>query len=259
MSVISLSVIEKVAKAVIIAVAVILAGRVSLNFLGKNMDKLKVDRTLTKFLFGAAKLVIYFIAIMIVAGSLGFEMSSLVALASVVSAAFALAASGVLSNLFGGILLLLTKPFGVDDYISISGQEGTVLEIGLVATKINTVDNKRITIPNSSISNSTIVNYSTEGKRRVDLVFSVGYENDGETVRQAIRKVAEAHGKVIDKQSIFVRTSAFNASDISYTLRVWCKTADYWDVYFDMLEQIKAEFDKEGISFAYPHMVMVSQ
>lgn len=242
----------KLLGAVVAAILVVIVGKVLMKLVNRTIERLHMDATLQKFLNAAAKVVIYFIAIMIVASALGFEMSSLVALASVVSAAFALAASGVLSNLFGGLLLLITKPFGVDDYVAISGVEGTVLEVGLINTKINTLDNKRITMPNSSISAATIVNYSTEGKRRVDLVFNVGYDNDMERVKTAIFATAENHDKVIDKDNIFVRVSAYNDCTISYTMRVWCKTADYWDVYFDLMEQVKKTFDQVGITMVYP-------
>ena len=130
--------------AVVTAILVVILGKLAIRLLNRTVKKLKIDPTLHKFLMAVCRVIIYFVAIMIVAGSLGFEMSSLVALASVVSAAFALAASGMLSNLFGGILLLLTKPFGVGDYIAVSGEEGRVLEIGILNTKINTMDNKRL-------------------------------------------------------------------------------------------------------------------
>lgn len=248
----------KLITAVFYAVLLLIVGKMALAWLEKHIGKMKVDQTLHKFLFAVARVILYFVAIMIVAGSLGFEMSSLVALASVVSAAFALAASGVLSNIFGGLLLLITKPFAVGDYVSVSGNEGTVLELGILATKINTVDNKRIVVPNSSISAATIVNYSTEGKRRVDLVFNVSYDSKVEAVKAAVVAAATAHEKVVDKENIFVRVSAYNDSNISYTVRVWCKTADYWDVYFDMIEQVKAEFDKTGVKMVYPTVNVVN-
>lgn len=244
----------KLLAAVLAAILVVIAGKILLRIMTKSIGKMKIDTTLQKFLISAVKVVVYFVAVMIVAGALGFQMSSMVALASVVSAAFALAASGTLSNLFGGILLLMTKPFGVDDYIAITGVEGTVQEIGILNTKINTVDNKRITMPNSSIASATITNYSVEGKRRVDLTFSVGYENDIERVKTAIRATAENHEKIIDKEKIFVRVSAYNDSTISYVLRVWCKTEDYWEVYHDMLEQVKHTFDQVGITMVFPTM-----
>lgn len=247
----------KILFAVIAAILVVVAGKLVLRFLDRHIGGMKVEPTLHKFLMAACRVVIYFIAIMIVAGSLGFELSSLVALASVVSAAFALAASGVLSNLFGGILLLITKPFTVGDYVTISGEEGIVQEVGILATKINTADNKRITMPNSGISSATIVNYSVEGKRRVDLVFAVGYDNDVERVKTAILATANNHELVIDKENTFVRVSAYNDSSISYTMRAWCKSADYWTVYYDLMEGVKKTFDQVGITMVYPYLNVI--
>jgi small conductance mechanosensitive channel len=244
----------KILGAVVAAILVIIAGKIIMRLMNRTIEKTNVEPTLHKFLTAAVRVVFYFVAIMIVAGALGFEMSSLVALASVVSAAFALAASNVLSNLFGGILLLVTKPFTVGDYIAVSGEEGTVLELGLVSTKINTLDNKRVTIPNSTIASATIVNYSKEGKRRVDLTFSVGYDNDMERVKKAICATAEHHELVLKNEEIFARVSAYNDSSISYMMRVWCKTEDYWTVYFDLLEEVKKTFDQVGITMVYPYL-----
>ena len=240
----------KLLAAILAAVLVVAVGKILLRLLRRSVGKTKMDTTLQKFLISAVKVVIYFVAAMIVAGSLGFEMSSLVALASVVSAAFALAASDTLSNLFGGILLLMTKPFGVNDYVSISGQEGTVQEVGLLNTKINTADNKRITMPNSSIASAVVINYSVEGRRRVDLTFRVGIENDMERVKTAIRATAENHEKVIDKDKIFVRVSGYQDSAASYLLQAWCLTRDYTQVYYDLMEQVKHTFDQVGITMA---------
>ena len=240
----------KLLAAILAAVLVVAVGKILLRLLRRSVGKTKMDTTLQKFLISAVKVVIYFVAAMIVAGSLGFEMSSLVALASVVSAAFALAASDTLSNLFGGILLLMTKPFGVNDYVSISGQEGTVQEVVLLNTKINTADNKRITMPNSSIASAVVINYSVEGRRRVDLTFRVGIENDMERVKTAIRATAENHEKVIDKDKIFVRVSGYQDSAASYLLQAWCLTGDYTQVYYDLMEQVKHTFDQVGITMA---------
>lgn len=238
--------------AVVAAILVVGASKFLLRFLTKTMTKCNMDATLAKFLTAATRGVVYFIAVVIVASALGFEMSSLVALASVVSASFALAASGALSNLFGGIMLLVAKPFGVGDYVAIAGVEGTVMEVSILNTKINTNDNKRITMPNSNIVAATVVNYTSEGKRRVDLVFSVGYENEIERVKTAIRATVENHEKVVDKDQIFVRVSAYNDSTISYTMRAWAKTEDYWDVHFDLMEQVKHTFDQVGITMVFP-------
>ncbi len=152
------------------------------------------------------------------------------------------------------MLLLITKPFAVGDYIDVGGMEGLVLEVGLLNTKINTLDNKRITMPNSNVSSSTITNYSTEGKRRVDIVFKVGYENDMETVKSTILATAAAHEKVVDKDNLFVRVSSYEEYTVAYTMRVWTETANYWDVYFDMMEQVKKSFDKAGVKMVYPYL-----
>lgn len=238
--------------AIVAAILVIAVGKFVLRFLTKTMNKCNMDPTLAKFLTAASRVVVYFIAVVIVASALGFEMSSLVALASVVSASFALAASGALSNLFGGIMLLVAKPFGVGDYVSIADVEGIVLEVSILNTKINTADNKRITMPNSNLAAATVVNYTSEGKRRVDLVFSVGYENDMERVKTAIRATVENHPKVVDKDQIFVRVSSYNDSTISYTMRAWANTEDYWEVYYDLMEQVKQTFDQVGITMVFP-------
>lgn len=242
----------KLLGAVVTALIVLFVGKFLLGVVNKTVEKARMDVTLQKFLNAASKVVIYFVAIMIVASALGFEMSSLVALASVVSAAFALAASGVLSNLFGGLLLLITKPFGVGDYVAVGGEEGIVLELGLLSTKINTADNKRITMPNSNIAGATIVNYSVEGKRRVDLVFNVSYDNDMERVKTAMVATAANHELVVDKDACFARVSGYNECTVSYTLRAWCKAEDYWTVHFDLMEQVKKTFDQVGITMTYP-------
>ncbi len=238
----------KLLAALVAAGLVVAAGKLLLRLFKRTVTKMKMDPTLERFLLSALKVVIYFVAVMIVAGALGFEMSSLVALASVVSAAFALAASGMLSNLFGGILLLMTKPFGVNDYVSISDQEGTVQEIGILNTKINTSDNKRITMPNSSIASATVINYSSEGKRRVDLTFQAGMENDMERVKTAIRATAENHPLVVDKNNLFVRFSGYQEGAATYLLQAWCKTGDYTQVYYDLIEQVRRTFEQVHIT-----------
>ena len=244
----------KLLAAVVAAILVVVVSKIIMRLMNRAIDKTNVDPTLQKFLISAVRVVMDFIATMIIAGALGFEMSSLVALASVVSAAFALAASNMLSNLFGGILLLLTKPFAVGDYIEVSSEEGYVLELGILNTKINTMDNKRVTIPNSTIASATIVNFSMEGKRRIELVFDVGYDNDMELVKSAICTAAKQHALVLQNEEIFVHVSGYKDSSVSYMMRVWCKTDDYWTVYFDLMENVKTVFDQLGITMVYPYL-----
>ena len=247
----------KLLAAILAAVLVVAVGKILLRLLRRSVGKTKMDTTLQKFLISAVKVVIYFVAAMIVAGSLGFEMSSLVALASVVSAAFALAASDTLSNLFGGVLLLVSKPFLVGDYVIAGGVEGTVLQIGLLNTQINTLDNKRISVPNSTISSATITNCSTEGKRRVDLTFSASYDNDTDQVKRALMEAVSEVDKIVnDPIPPFIRVSEYGESGINYVVKVWCLTSDYWEVYYDLLEKVKESFDRNGVEMPYNHVVI---
>ena len=224
--------------------------------LDKAISKLRVEKTLLRFFRSVVRVIVCFIWILVVAQEANFDAKYIVALASVLSAAFALAAQGSLSNLFGGVLLLMSKPFLVGDYVIAGGVEGTVLEIGLLNTQINTADNKRISVPNSTISGETITNCSTEGKRRVDLEFSASYEAPVEQVKRAIMEAVSEMDKVLNEPAPpFVRISAYRDSNIVYAARVWCLTADYWDVYFDLLEKVKESFDRNGIEMSYNRMV----
>ena len=146
------------------------------------------------------------------------------------------------------------KPFKVGDYIEVSGEEGTVAEISVVYTVIMTNDNKRITLPNGALTNSVIKNYTAEDKRRVDLVFTTAYSCDIEKTKALIIDIANEHPLTIKEPEPFVRLSKHGDSSLEYTLRVWCKTGDYWSVHFDIIEKVKREFDANGIEIPFPQM-----
>ena len=148
----------------------------------------------------------------------------------------------------------MSKPFKADDYIDAGEISGTVIAVGLVYTQLRTIDNKIIFIPNGTIAGQTITNYNTQEQRRVDLKFTVSYEDEPEKVIACIRSVIAAHPKALPEPEPFVRLSAYLDSSIEYTLRVWALTADFWDLYFDLLEQIGAAFDREGIDITYNHL-----
>ena len=168
--------------------------------------------------------------------------------------ALSLALQGILSNLAGGIMVMVSKPFAVGDYVDAAGLSGTVAEIGLVYTRLKTIDNKIIFVPNGEISGEKITNYNSQDRRRVDLSFAVSYEDDPERVKQVIREVVGAHPKALFTPEPFVRTTALGDSSVSYTLRVWCATEDYWELYYDLLEQVRAAFDRNGIGLTYNHL-----
>lgn len=223
----------------------------------KAISKLRIEKTLLRFFRSVIRVIVYFIWILVVAQEANFDAKYIVALASVLSAAFALAAQGSLTNLFGGVLLLMSKPFLVGDYVIAGGVEGTVLEIGLLNTQINTADNKRVSVPNSTISGATITNCSTEGKRRVDLEFSASYDAPVDLVKRAVMEAVSEMDKVLNEPTPpFVRIAEYRDSSIVYAVRVWCLTADYWDVHYDLLEKVKEAFDRNGVEMSYNHMIL---
>jgi small conductance mechanosensitive channel len=247
--------VDKAIGAAIVAILTFIVVKIVLGAVNHVMERMSVEMTLKKFVNNVAKFVAYFLMVLIIAGALGINTSSVVALASVLSAAFALAAQGALGNLFGGILLLLTKPFLVGDYVIAGGVEGTVLEIGLLSTRMNTLDNKRVSVPNGSISSATITNCSTEGKRRVDITVTASYDSPVETTKKAILQAVAATPKTLSEPAApFARVSNYGESSIEYTIRVWCLNADYWDVYFDLMENLKVYFDKNGVEMTYNHV-----
>mgnify|MGYP003309215453 FL=1 len=211
----------------------------------------KIDSSLRSFAVSFLSVVLYAILFVTVLMILGVPATSFVAVLTTCAAAIGLALQGSLSNFAGGIMILLFKPFKVGDYIEAAGESGTVSEISVVYTELLTVDNKRITIPNGTLTNSVIENYSSEDLRRVDLVFTTSYDCDMDTVKKVIGKVIENNPMALKNPAPFVRLSAHNDSALTYTVRIWCKNADYWDVNFDTIESVKKAFDENGIEIPY--------
>lgn len=224
-----------------------------LAFLGKAIDRSPLETTLARFLKPALRVAIYFLAGIIIAAKLGVDTSSVVAIASVFSAAFALAAQDALGNLFGGTLLLWTKPFVAGDYIITGGgAEGTVQEINLFYTTLVMIDNRHVTLPNGTLSGETITNCTTMGKRRMDLEIGVSFDTPIETAKQAFLEAVEmTDGTLAEPQPPFVGAMKFGENSVTYVLRVWTKTADYWTIYFALMENLKRSFDKHGVKTAY--------
>ena len=211
----------------------------------------KLDAGLRTFLASASSILLYVLLIITVAMILGVPVTSFITILASCGVAIGLALQGSLSNLAGGIMILLFKPFKVGDYIEAAGESGTVNEISVMYTEILTVDNKRITIPNGSITNSVIENYSAESTRRVDLTFNTAYSNDVEKVKSVIMGVVEKHPATLKTPEPFVRLSAHKESSLEYTVRIWCNAADYWDVYFDTMENVKKAFDENNIQIPF--------
>ncbi len=239
----------------IAVIALVIIGLKAIKWLKKwikTSPKLdKIDSSLRSFAVSFISVVLYALLFVTVLMILGVPATSFVAVLTTCAAAIGLALQGSLSNFAGGIMILLFKPFKVGDFIEAAGETGVVSEISVVYTELLTLDNKRITIPNGTLTNSVIENYSSEELRRVDLTFNTAYDCDIEKVKEIISKVVEAHPMVLKNPEPFVRLSAHNESALTYTVRIWCKNADYWDVNFDVLENVKKAFDENGIKIPY--------
>ena len=187
-------------------------------------------------------------------GYLGIDTSGLTALVTSLGVCAGLAVNGALSNLAGGILIIFTRPFKVDDYIEVDGSNnisGTVEDIQIVCTKLRTPDNKVIYVPNGALSNSNIINYSEKDTRRVDFNFSIAYENDFDKARLIITEICSSHALALSDPAPFVRMSEHGQSSINITARVWVKSEDYWTVKYDILENVKKAFDENNITIPY--------
>lgn len=218
------------------------------------LQKKSVDVTLTKFLHAFAEVTLKAFLFLIILGYWDVQLTGLAALVASGGVAIGLALQGSLSNFAGGFIILLIRPFKVGDYIETGIYQGSVEEIGLFYTKLTTVDNKLILIPNGSLSNGSLVNYSAKEKRRVDLTFSVSYENDVNHVKDVLIDVVNKQNFILSDPSYFVGITAHGPSSIDFTVRVWCKSEHYWDIHGSLLEEVKIRFDKENISIPYPQM-----
>ena len=217
----------------------------------KSGEKGKIDKTLARTFAYIFKLAMKCLIAICLIGFVGIDTSGLAALVVSLGACVGLALNGALSNLAGGILIILTRPFRVDDFIEAQGYSGTVEDIHITTTKIRTGDNKVVYIPNGPLSSGTIVNYSVKDTRRVDFTFSIGYGDDFEKAKAIVMDICTSHELVLDDPAPMVRVSGHGQSSIDLVTRVWVKSADYWTVNFDILEAVKAAFDKEGIEIPF--------
>lgn len=243
---------------ILAALLVLFVGIKIIKFLKKwvkNSSKLeKVDMGLRTFLSSFLGIALYAILFISIAMILGIPTTSFITALASCGVAIGLALQGALGNLAGGIMILLFKPFKVGDYITTPVTSGTVSNISIMYTVLTTPDNKLITIPNGTLTNSVIENYSATDERRVDLVFTTGYDSDMDTVKGILLDAANGHEKVLKAPGPFARLTKHGVSALEFTLRAWCESADYWDVYFDLLEIVKQEFDTHNISIPYPQM-----
>ena len=244
---------------IVISIIILIVGLRIINVLARNIQKRiqnndKYDKTIVKTLTYVGKIAAKILLFICIIGYLGIDTSGLTALVASLGVCVGLAVNGALSNLAGGVLILFTRPFKVDDYIEAMVDpvvSGTVEDIQIVCTKLRTPDNKVIYIPNGTLSNAHIVNYSEKELRRVDFSFSIAYDNDVEIAKASILTVCDAHTLVLDDPAPFVRVSEYGQSSIDIVARVWVKSEDYWTVKFDILETVKKVFDESEITIPY--------
>ena len=222
----------------------------------KLMKRSKLDSLVCNIVRIVLKAFLLFIALIIALSSLGIPVSALVATLSVVGVAFSLAIQGFLSNAFGGVQIISTKPFKTGDHIEVGSDSGLVHNVGLFYTKLYTFDKKLIQIPNSKIANDTIINYTSADIRRVEVIVCLSYENEVSKVLSVLAKTFEAHPLVLSEEGLqpYAHVKEYQYSHICYTARAWCKTEDYWTVYFDTMDILQSSFAKNGVTFSYPHM-----
>ncbi len=217
----------------------------------KRCEKRKIDKTISRTLIYVFKLALKIVVTICLVGFVGIDTSGLTALVASIGVCVGLAVNGALSNLAGGVMIIITRPFKIDDYIEACGYSGTVEEINMTQTKLRTPDNKVVYIPNGTLHSSEIVNYSEKPTRRLDLTFSIDYSNDFEKAKELILQICDKHELILKEPAPFARVKQHGNSSIDIATRVWVKSEDYWTVNFDLLETVKLELDKNGFEIPF--------
>lgn len=241
---------------IITALAIYFIGKMVVGIvvraLRKLMQKNNVDVTLETFIGNLVRVSLLVVVIIAAVGALGIQTTSLIAVMGAAGLAIGLALQGSLSNFAAGVLIVLFRPYKVGDYVDAAGVAGSIEEVQILTTIMKTPDNKRIIVPNSQIMSSIITNFSANETRRVDFVFGVGYGDDLDQVHKELRALVEADERILKEPAYQIVVSELADSSVNFTVRVWAKSGDYWDIYFDMLENVKRRFDEVGISIPFP-------
>jgi small conductance mechanosensitive channel len=248
---------------ILVALAILIIGLLVIKLIVKASKKVMtkggIDVTLQKFLGNLVGWGLKILLIIAVISKLGVETTSFAAILAAAGLAVGLALQGSLANFAGGVLIMIFKPFKLGDLVEAQGEIGVVKEIEIFTTKLKVLSNKEIIIPNGTLSNGNIVNYTTEGTRRVDLVIGVSYDADIKQTKEVLMNVLTSHPKVLKDPAPGVTVSELADSSVNFAVRPWCKTADYWAVYFEVTESVKLALDAAGIEIPYPHQVNVKK
>ena len=221
---------------------------------GRAMEKRKVDPSLGPFLKSLISAILKVMLLISVIGMVGVEATSFVAILGAAGLAVGLALQGTLQNFAGGVIILLLKPYRVGDFIDAAGYVGSVNSIQIFNTYLKTPDNKTIIIPNGTLANSSMTNYSTEPRRRVDWTFGVGYGDDADKTRQVLLDLIKADSRILTDPEPFIALSELADSSVNFVVRVWVESADYWAVFFEMNEKVYKKFAEVGLNIPFPQM-----
>lgn len=243
---------------VLVAVAVLVIGfwiiKKLVKRINKVLEKREMDQSLRTFLSSLTSVGLKALIVVSAISQLGIEMTSFVAILGAAGLAVGMAFSGTLSNFAGGVMLLVFKPFKVGDLIAVQGEEGIVDEVLIFNTILKTLDNKVIILANGAVANGTIVNYTKADKRRVDWSFGIAYGDDLKVAKELLAKFVAEDSRVLHDDANLVALGELGDSSVNITVRAWCKTADYWGVFFDMNERVYKEFDAAGLSIPFPQV-----
>ncbi len=241
---------------VLAALAILIIGWITAKIIagavGKAMTRGGLDVTLVRFLKNMIYMILMALVVIFTLGKLGVNTTSFAAIIAAAGLAIGLALQGSLGNFAAGVMIIALRPIKVGDIVEIAGSTGKVDNVGVFATELTRPDNTKIIVPNGSIIADNITNYTTNGTRRVDLVFGIGYDDDIKQAKEIFERILAEHPQVLEEPAPQVALSELADSSVNFVVRPWIQAADYWDVYFGVTEQVKTELDKAGISIPYP-------
>ncbi len=237
-----------------------IAGRLYRFVLKRTEENKRIDTTLGSFLSTMVRYAVLIATFLLAVSILGVELASVFVILSAMTLAVGLALQGSMSNVAAGLLLVLTRPYKIGEYVELCGQEGHVEDLNIFTTTLRTLDNIQVILSNGAVRGDTIRNFSSLGQRRVDVDFGIDYDDDINKAIDIIKATANQHSRVLKSpDEPWAKVSCLNDSSVDIQMRVWCKPEDYWDVRFDLIKSVKEAFDAGGISIPYPHCVEIEK
>ncbi|MDA3815981.1 MAG: mechanosensitive ion channel [Prolixibacteraceae bacterium] len=244
----------KLIGAIIVLIVGLWVIKIITRSLNKTLSKKIDDPSLAGFIKSFASILLKIMLVISIMTMVGIQMTSFIALLAAAGLAVGMALSGMLQNFAGGVMVLIFKPFEVGNYITASGHSGTVKEIQIFNTILNTPDNRIIIIPNGKIYSESIVNYSKEATRRVDFTFGISYDDDIDKAKEILKSIIESNELILKEPAPFIALSEMADSSVNIVVRAWVEAPNYWSVFFNTNEVVFKEFNKQGINIPYPQM-----